>query len=345
MIEIDGAAGEGGGQILRTALSLSLITQQPFSLINVRARRPRPGLMPQHLMALRAAATLGRARVKGADRGSRAVEFVPRAIYPGDFEFDIGTAGSAPLVLQTLMIPASLAAGASTLSITGGTHVPWSPCFHYLDHNWRPVLEQAGYRIDLTLLRPGFYPQGGGRIRARISPARGIRPVHLVERGRLRAIRGISAVARLHASIAERQRRQALRRLAAFGREPTIVVERWDSPGAGTMLFIRALFDKIHPCFFALGARGKPAEAVADEAVDAFAAFAATSAAVDPHLADQLLLPLVLADGVSRFSTSRITAHLITNAQVVECFLPRRVHVDGKPGEPGHVRIDGTGTR
>ncbi len=343
MIEIDGTTGEGGGQVLRTSLSMSLVTQQPFRMFNVRARRPRPGLMPQHLMAVRAAAEIGRASVDGAERGSRRIEFVPRTIRPGAFDFDIGTAGSAPLVLQTLLVPLSLAAGPSTVSITGGTHVPWSPCFHYLDLNWRPFLEQAGYRIDLNLLRPGFYPQGGGRIRTQVAPVRRVCPLAITERGRLRDIHGLSAVARLHPSIAQRQRRQALLRLAQVQCEHRIEIERWDSPGAGTILLIRARYDNTHCCFFSLGARGKPSEKVADEAVDAFEEFAATPGAVDPYLADQLLIPLVFADGESTFRTSKVTAHLITNAEVLRSFLATRIDVDGGLGEPGLVRVAGIG--
>lgn len=343
MIEIDGTIGEGGGQVLRSALSLSLVTLQPFKMVNVRALRPQPGLKPQHLQAVRAAAAVGSAEVRGAELGSRYIEFVPRTIHCGSLEFDIGTAGSAPLVLQTLLVPLSLATGPSSVTVIGGTHVPWSPCFHYLDLSWRPILEQAGYRSIFNLLRPGFYPRGGGYIRAEIQPVTEVRPLSLTKRGRLVSIRGLSAVSRLPTSIAERQRQQTLRRIAGFDCETVIDLEQWDAVSPGTVLLLLAQYQYSQGCFFALGARGKPAERVADEAVDALQAFTATDAAIDAHLADQLLLPLALADGVSQLQTAALSTHLITNAEVIGYFLPVAIDIEGRCGEPGRVRIKGVG--
>jgi RNA 3'-phosphate cyclase len=343
MIEIDGNIGEGGGQVLRSALSLSLVTLQAFRMVNVRARRAQPGLKPQHLQAVRAAAAVGQAEIRGAEIASRYLEFVPKLIHRGSVEFDIGTAGSAPLVLQTLVVPLSLASGPSSVTVVGGTHVPWSPCFHYLDQSWRPLLEQAGYRLKLTLLRPGFYPRGGGSVRAEIQPVTNVRQLSLTKRGRLVSIQGLSAVARLPLSIAHRQRDQALRRLAGVDFEMVIDLEQWDAPSPGTVLLLLARYQHSQCCFFALGARGKRAERVADEAVDAFQSFTATDAAIDAHLADQLLLPLALADGISRFTTAKLSTHLTTNAEVIRYFLPVQIEIEGRTGEPGQVTIKGTG--
>ena len=185
MLLIDGSEGEGGGQILRSALSLSLITGRPFRMERIRARRSRPGLMPQHLQAVHAAAAVGQARVRGNEQGAGAISFEPREVEGGAFNFNIGTAGSAPLVLQTLLVPLAFSGQHSQVTITGGTHVRWSPCFHYLDWHWQSFMHQAGYAFKLALLRAGFYPRGGGRIQAVIEAAASIHPLEIMDpRGR-----------------------------------------------------------------------------------------------------------------------------------------------------------------
>ena len=215
-IHIDGSQGEGGGQVLRSALSLSTITGQPVRITNIRANRPKPGLMAQHLKSVDAAAAVSKAEVIGASLYSQIIEFYPSQIRSGRYQWDIQTAGSTSLVLQTIFYPLSLANSASTVIITGGTHVSWSPCFHYLAMHWMPYLRQMGFEFQLTLDQPGFYPRGGGRITANIRPSRKILPIHLTQRGKLLQITGISAVASLKRSIAERQKRQALLRLQAL---------------------------------------------------------------------------------------------------------------------------------
>ena len=196
MLEIDAAMGEGGGQILRSALSLSLVTRRAIRLTRIRARRPRPGLQAQHLKAVEAAAAVSAARVEGAQPGSQTLEFTPGEVRGRALEIDIGTAGSTLLVLQTVFVPLALARHASTLTISGGTHNPWSPPFHYVAWQWLPWLERIGYRASLALERAGFSPAGGGRIRAEIHPAARLEPLRLVERGALARIRGVSGCAR-----------------------------------------------------------------------------------------------------------------------------------------------------
>jgi len=343
MLEIDGAFGEGGGQVLRSALALSLLTGTAFRLFNIRARRSKPGLMAQHLKAVEAAAVVGDAHVEGAALGSPALVFVPRRISCGDFRFDIGTAGSAALVLQTVLLPLSRASGASHLTITGGTHVPWSPCVDYLQLQWLPYLREIGIRAEVRLDLAGFYPRGGGCIHASIHPSTARRSLQLTNRGTLGAIRGISAVANLDVGIAERQRRQALHRLA--GRPVSIEVVSLAARSPGTMLLLLAEFDQARACYFALGARGKPAERVADEAVDGLEQFLASDGAIDEYLADQLILPLAAATGTSTLRTSTVTQHLVTNCDVVRRFLPVDIQIEGAIGKPGLVRMAAPGDR
>jgi RNA 3'-terminal phosphate cyclase (ATP) len=334
VILIDGSLGEGGGQVLRSALSLSLLTGQAFTMNNIRVARPRPGLCAQHLSAVQAAAQISRAVVEGDRKGSMQISFSPGPIVPGDYHFDIGTAGSTSLVFQTLLLPLALAPGESYLSITGGTHVPWSPCYHYLDWHWRHrhLLSRMGVRFDLTLARAGFYPKGGGEIQARIPGNAPIQGIDLAERGKLLRVRGLSGVANLPLDIAERQRTQSLRRLQHLVAKADVNV--------AIESFALAEFEHSQACFFALGARGKPAERVADEAVDGLAKFLKTDGAVDDWLADQILLPMAMATTPSVLSTCEVTQHLLTNAEVIHHFLPVNISIDASPGQAGLVRIN-----
>ena len=340
-IEIDGSLGEGGGQVLRSSLALSLITRIPFAIKNIRRRRPKPGLMAQHLKAVEAAAAVGAACIEGASLGSQCLTFEPTAVVPGDFRFNIGTAGSTSLVLQTLLCPLSLARKGSTILINGGTHVPWSPSFDFLALHWLPYMSQIGFDIQLELRAAGFYPRGGGCVRAVVNPIKALAPLQLKERGVLKRIRGISAVANLNVSIAERQKAQALKRLSSISPYLEIEIRHLSSPSRGTFLLLLAEFEHSQCCFCGLGARGKPAERVADEAVDELRDFLASDGAVDPYLADQLVLPLALAGGMSEIRTSRVTPHLVTNAEIVKMFLPVAIEVDQKIGRAGMVCIKG----
>jgi RNA 3'-terminal phosphate cyclase (ATP) len=327
--------------VLRSALSLSLLTGQSFCLSRIRANRDRPGLRPQHLAAMQAAARVAGAEVRGDRVGSEEIEFAPSPVRPGDYFFDIGTAGATSLVLQTLLLPLALAPGTSSVTIRGGTHVPWSPCFHYLDWQWRPFLNQVGVPFDLTMTMAGFYPQGSGEPQAQIPGVARPKPLRLTKRSPLRSIRGLSAVGNLPREIAERQRRQALRRLLNLlpDIEPEVIVEELPAASRGTVLLLLAECEPGRAFCFALGARGKRAERVADEAVDALSTFLGTDGAVDPWLADQLLLPLPLADGPSELRTSEVTEHLLTNAEVIRLFLPVEIGVDGPLGGPANVQV------
>jgi RNA 3'-phosphate cyclase len=341
MIVIDGSQGEGGGQVLRSALTLSIITGKPLKIHSIRARRPKPGLMAQHLRAVQAAAAVGNAHVEGASPASTSLLFAPQNITSGTFRFDIGTAGSTSLVLQTVLLPLCLAATPSQVFISGGTHVPWSPCWHYLLWQWRPAMQQIGFDFDLELERAGFYPQGGGLICAAIRPAHAPARISFSKRGACRRIAGISAVANLDIGIAERQRRQAVKRLAPLEIPVDLELVRLPAHTRGTLLLLVAECEHSRLCVTSLGARGKPAERVTDEAVDELETYLSSSGAIDPYLADQLLLPLALATGVAELSTARVTQHLVTNAAVVSLFLPVDITIQGDIGEPGLVRIGG----
>ncbi len=343
MIEIDGSYGEGGGQVLRTALSLSCLLGAPFRIINVRKSRKKPGLMAQHLTAVRAAQRICSAVVTGDTIGSVELSFAPGRVRGGSFSFDIGTAGSTSLVLQTI-IPSMLFSGdRSRIVLTGGTHVPFSPSFHYLAGPFATVLERLGIRITLTAESCGFYPKGGGRVRADISPVREIGPLMVAEWGELRGLQIISGVGNLPLSIAERQADALIRRIGE-GIGPvahTQEILSVPTPGQGTFVHIDAVSSLSRAGFTALGERGKRAEAVGEEAADAFLAFRRTGAGLDRHLADQIVLYLALCRGFSRFTTEMITQHLLTNLHIISLFHSFRYEIEGGPGETGTVMIDG----
>ena len=339
MLTIDGSMGEGGGQVLRTALALSILTGKALHLVNIRAGREKPGLQPQHLQSVQAAAAICGGQAEGAELNSREIAFTPGKAQDGRYYFNIGTAGSAALVLQTVFLPLAFAGGSSQVTITGGTHVPNSPCYDYLERQWLPVMQALGFRARLSMLHAGFYPRGGGQIVAQIRPAGAIQPLQRVERGPLVRVRGLSAVANLDADIARRQKLQALRRLEPVCRDSKIETVELDSPGKGTVLLVQAECEQASATYFALGALGKRAERVADEAVEALLTFLETGAAVDEHLADQLVLPLAFAGGPSRYKTSSITRHLLTQAMLVPMFLKVQVQVEGDEDHPGIVQI------
>lgn len=339
LLSIGGSLGEGGGQVLRTSLALALITGRPFTVTHIRSRRSKPGLMAQHLKAVEAARDIGKARVEGAVLGSQSLVFEPAGLCSGDFHFDIGTAGSTSLVLQTILPPLSFAPARSTITLIGGTHVPWSPCFHFLEMHWLHYMRKIGFDVCLQLEVAGFYPQGGGHVMASVQPTSRPSPLCLTERGSLKRILGISAVANLNDSIAERQRAQAIKRLKEVSRAIEIPIIRLPSPSKGSLLLLLPEFENSQCCFYGLGALGKPAERVADEATAEFLGFLATDGVIDPYLADQLILPLALATGMSEIRTSNVTQHLKTNAEIVQKFLPVSIEVDGEIGHSASIRI------
>jgi RNA 3'-terminal phosphate cyclase (ATP) len=340
-LTIDGSFGEGGGQILRTALALAAILQRPVEIRNIRGGRKKPGLRPQHLAAVKALANVTSAQVRGAYVGSSHLYFEPCQLRGGVYTLDIGTAGSTALVLQAMMPGLLFAKDPSRVTITGGTHVPWSPCFHYLKEVFAPAVSEMGGMVSLEIGPWGWYPKGGGRVVASISPVGGLSALKRTNRGSLKGIYVLSAVSNLPAGIGERQQDQVLKRLQAQGYAPTrIELLKGPSPGPGTVVFLKPEFEKGAAAFTSLGKRGKPAETVADEACSAFFEFTASEAAVDSHLADQLVLYMALAEGRSCFVAETITEHLLTNIWVIEQFLPVAFEVDEPCGKAG---VEGLG--
>lgn len=347
LLTIDGSTGEGGGQVLRTALSLSVLLNRSVQLVNVRGGRRQPGLRPQHLQAVKAATAICDAQVTGAREHSTTLLFEPRTPpRAGSYRFDIGTAGSATLVMQSVLVPLSQAGGPSQVTVTGGTHVGWSPPFDFLQLVYLPALRSLGFRASAQLDRWGFYPQGGGQIALSVEPYEAPSlpiPGWTQPRGQLNSLHIVSAAANVGNQVTARQAKQAYNRLLDAGFAPNLLHTRLvnpRSPGPGTCLFLLATYQHGQPAgFTGYGRRGYPAERVADDAVDAFLRHHRSDAPVDPHLADQLLLPLVSTGRELTYVTSEITPHLLTNAWVIAQFLGSCVIVEGQPGTGGTVHI------
>lgn len=328
LLLIDGSYGEGGGQILRAALSLSTLTGRGFRMVNIRAGRRKPGLRPQHLTAVRAMAALCNATLEGDSEGSAALTFVPNGpACPGDYRFDVGTAGATTLVLQAIIPPLAEQDAPSWVSLTGGTHVPFSPPYHFLERVFCPAVRRLGWQVDLTLKRWGWYPRGGGRVQATIRPAMPAPArVDWRERGTLRRLWVLSAAGNLPAHIRERQARRARQRLREAGLTPDRVdVVDAPGPGVGTCVIVVGEYENGWGAGSALGRRGKPAEQVAEEAVAEFLEFHHSAAAADPHLADQLIVPLLVRVPSWAFSTSRLTEHLRTVIWLSRQFIPAEI--------------------
>jgi RNA 3'-phosphate cyclase len=340
MIEIDGSFGEGGGQILRSALALSLLTGKSFRLRNIRAnRKPKPGLQPQHLMSVRAAAEIGQAKLSGDAINSKHLTFEPGEVRSGKYRFAIGTAGATGLVLQTLYLPLVLrASGPSEITVEGGTHVPTSPCYHFLATTWLGYLLRMGVHVGLEMRRPGFYPRGGGVVVARVAPSPKVRGLYLTARPVLTTAGGFSGVAGLPLHIANRMGSHAAEHLQAAGIEAQISTEEWIG-GPGAVVAITFPESPVPTMFFAVGERRKRAETVAAEAASEALAYAASKEPVDPHSADQLVLPLAFAEEASAYRVSQVTKHLTTNIAVVRMFLERDISCEGDEGSAGVVRI------
>jgi RNA 3'-terminal phosphate cyclase (ATP) len=345
-MEIDGSKGEGGGQILRTSLAMSAVLGKPIRIKNIRSGKNKPGLQAQHLTCVKALAEITDAEVIGAEFGSQELFFTPNAIKSGEYRFDVAqirpSAGSLSLVFQSIALPLVFGGGVSKITLLGGTHVPWSPIFHYLQEIYMPITARMGLKSHMDLKKWGWYPIGKGEASAEIHPAN-LHGINITERGRMLHIRGISAVSNLPQKIAIRQQDRALKILKDEGLGAVFDVVKAPSPGKGTAVFIVTEFENSRAGFIALGAIGKPAEKVGEEAARNCVDFLKTDAAIDKHLADQLIPFMALAVGRSSFTTSEITLHLLTNIRVVEQFLPVKFEVDGEEGKSGQVSVDGFG--
>lgn len=351
-LTLEGSHGEGGGQILRTALSLSITTLRPFRLINIRMGRRTPGLLPQHLSAVRAAAAVSGASLSGDDLGSTELTFAPsHQPRAGRYVVDVaemterGSAGSVTLILQTLVVPLALAEGASEVIVHGGTHVEWSPPFDHFAVAYLPALRRMGLQVEAQLSRWGWYPIGKGEVACTITgrtpgeKGRGLPcPIDALERGALRRVGGRAVAANLQAHIPQRMADRAHAALADLGVPVEIVAQRVSAACPGAGIFVHAEYGSWSAAFSAYGRLGTTSEAVADEAIAALREHHASGAAIELHLADQLLLPLSVAGGPSTFTTVRSTRHLATNAWVIGKFGVADIAIE--PSAVCRVRIE-----
>jgi RNA 3'-terminal phosphate cyclase (ATP) len=336
-ITIDGSAGEGGGQILRTALSLSLVTGSPFRIERIRAARKKPGLLRQHLTAVGAAAELGQATVEGAALGSGSLSFVPRKVRPGEYRFVVGTAGSTTLVFQTVLPALMIADGPSRLTLEGGTHNPWAPPFDFLDRAFLPIIRRMGPKVEATLRRHGFYPAGGGQFTVSLEPAAALRPIDLLDRGKLVSCSGRAVVSRLPLAIARREIKTIQDRLGLA--DDCVAAETVDSLGPGNCVTIEIRGEQITELFAGFGQKGVPAEKVAAGVAAEARQYLAAGVPVGQHLADQLLIPMVLAGGGS-FRTLAPSNHTKTNLEVLRQFLDVEIRTEQLSPEVWQITLD-----
>jgi len=350
-LALDGSHGEGGGQIVRTAFALSAITGRFVHLTNIRSNRRNPGLQPQHLSAVRATAAISDAEVSGDQIGSAELILTPRsAARPGRYRFDVeeiaerGSAGCVNLILQTLLLPLASATGPSTLILRGGTHVESAPSFDDLVNAYLPALRRMGFSIKAALTAWGWYPIGHGEVVCEIAGAHSPHPAHAwsraiqaVARGPLRRIGGRAIAANLPAHIPQRMADRVSTSLAHLAVPIDVETRCVSAACAGAGIFILADYEGLAASFSAYGRRGRPSEAVADEAIEAFLAHEVSGAVVETHLADQLLLPLAVAASASVFAIAQPTRHLLTNAWVIKQFGIADIVVE--EGTPCLVRV------
>lgn len=341
MLTIDGSTGEGGGQILRTSLSLSMITGQPARIEHIRAKRPKPGLMRQHLACVLAAQAVSDAQVSGAELGSQTLVFEPGALRPGEHAFAIGSAGSCLLVLQTVLPALMLSNLPSQLKLSGGTHNPLAPNFHFIERAFLPQLARLGVKVEATLHRHGFYPAGGGEMVATIEPvAGGLRPFDLLERGAVGEPFAESLVAAVPRRVAEREL-SLLKDALGWSDEQLRVPNVRQNEGPGNALIATLVHEHVTEVFTSFGEKAVSSEQVAHRLLREIKAYGASTAAVGPHLADQLALPWALAvhqnGRAAAYSCSEVTAHTRTNLEVIQRFLPVRAEVTREV--PGRWRV------
>jgi RNA 3'-terminal phosphate cyclase (ATP) len=322
MIELDGSLGEGGGQILRTALTLAMVTGEPFRIRQIRARRSKPGLMRQHLVAVQAASLICGAQVEGAAVGSQELAFMPGPVRGGDYRFAIGTAGSCTLVLQTVLPALLLADGPSTLHLSGGTHNPMAPPVQFLQRAFLPRLAEMGAEIDVQLERFGFYPAGGGEVTARVRPCTQLRAREWMERGARTAAYAECFIAGIPGRVASREL-ECVGKAMNWSDDQLLSRTLPAEQGPGNALLLTFEHENTTEVFAAFGEKTVTAEQVARHAVQRARHYIASRAAVSEYLADQLMLPLALAGG-GGFTVDDVSMHARTNAQVIETFLPVR---------------------
>ncbi|MFW9770273.1 MAG: RNA 3'-terminal phosphate cyclase [Candidatus Thorarchaeota archaeon] len=350
MIEIDGSHGEGGGQILRTAVALSALTMKPIRITNIRAGRPKPGLKKQHIAGIELTGTLVDATIKGLEIGSTNIEFVPRERQSGIFEYDVGTAGSISLVLQAVLPPAVLSPDSVTLHLRGGTDVKWSPPVDYMANVFVPTIERMGPKVKIEQKRRGHYPRGGGMVSCEVVPVSAVESKDIIKFGNLRSVSGISHCVRLPGHIADRQAKSAsdaiLDELAIKsdinresypkGNDPHL------GPGSGIVLWAEDEYGSRLGSDM-LGERGKSAEVVGSSAGSKLVKEVSSGMAVDSHLCDMLVPYMAIASGTSKIGVSDITSHLTTNIWATEQILGVQIELEKESDGTGVLTIGGMG--
>ena len=334
MITIDGSQGEGGGQILRSALALSMATGRGFRMVNIRAGRAKPGLMRQHLTCVQAAAAIGGAEVSDASVGCQEITFSPGPVRAGTYHFPIGTAGGTTLVLQAILPALLRADGPSIISVEGGTHNKAAPPFEFFERALVPLLNRTGVNIRVRLERHGFYPAGGGRVVVEIEPARSLRPLAIPQRGNRVSARALAMVARLPRSIAQREL-EVLRERLSLAEDEAEIIDVRDAVGPGNAAAVELRYEHITEVFSAVGEIGKSAEQVARGLADDVREYIATQQPVGAHLADQLMVPLALLAGGS-YATGPLTEHARSNMEIVGVF-----GGEVRQADAGIIRVDG----
>ncbi len=319
LLTINGVQGEGGGQILRTSLALSMCLGKPFQITHVRANRARPGLQPQHLTAVTSAAAIVDAELEGADIGSQQLRFIPGPVKAGDYRFSIGTAGSTTLLLQALLPALMTADKASNLVLEGGTHNPFAPPYDFLQKSFLPLIKRTGPEINLQLERRGFAPRGGGLLQVAIQPAAQLKPLVLTERGKLLQQSAEVLLAHLPEHIAQRELKVIANELG-YSESQLHIIRDAAAYGPGNAVLVTVQSESVTEVFSAFGERGLPAEQVAQKVVNEVKHYLQSEVAVGTHLADQLLIPLALA-GKGEYLTQKPSLHTLTNMAVVRQFM------------------------
>ncbi len=337
MIIIDGSEGEGGGQVLRNACALALVTDQPFRITNIRGKREKPGLMRQHLTAIEAACQISGSDCEGLSIGSTEITLRPGKTVAGEYHFAIGTAGSTSLVLQTILMPLILADGPSRLVLEGGTHNMAAPPFEFLERCFLPIINRIGPKVSARLIRHGFYPRGGGRVEVEIEPAP-LRRIDCIERGALLSRTATAYVAGLSGEIAEREIKEAKKRLPDWPEDAFAIRTLPENLGPGNIILVEAAFEHVTEISSGFGKLGMSSEAIAKDAARRLAGFLGTEAFAGPYLADQFLLPFALAGG-GAFTTVKPSQHSRTAADIIARFTGRETQFEERAGEPWLVSL------
>lgn len=338
MITIDGSEGEGGGQIVRNSCALSLVTGEPFRISNIRGNREKPGLMRQHVTAIEAACVISGAECKGLMVGASDLEFRPGRVTPGEYHFAVGTAGSTGLVLQTVLMPLALAGGPSKLVLEGGTHNSMAPPFDFIERTFLPIINRMGPQVSARIIRHGFYPRGGGRLEVDIDPAP-LRSIECIHRGNAIGVAGQAVFSAISFDVVSRMLARAKRELAEWPDDAFSVRELPAEQGPGVILMLEAQFEHVTEVASGFGQLGVPGDRLAKTTAARLAGYVEAGVFAGPYLADQLILPFVLA-GSGVLTTVKPSQHLLTAIDIAHRFTGRKIDLS-RSETGGHLVVVG----